>query len=436
VKFKIREIDYSKYVGDKDLEAYYGLPSEVKFCRNCVISNQRPNSTQEYKNKMGVKKSTIHFDDEGVCDACRVAEAKRTTIDWQERERELEELCSKFRRNDGQYDCIVPGSGGKDSVYTSHVLKYKYKMNPLTVTWAPHMYTDWGWKNFQNWIHVGGFDNQLNTPNGHIHRLLTRLAVENLFHPFQPFFFGQKALAPKLACLLNIPLIFYGENEAEYGNPITTHNSPLQNQEYYAFKESEELYLAGTSVRELQDEYGLSKNDLLPYMPADPMLLKKNKVQVHYLGYYLKWHPQSCYYYSVENAGFQASPERNLGTYSKYASLDDKIDDFHFYTTFLKFGIGRATYDASQEIRSQDIERDEGVALVNRFDGEYPHRFEKEVFQYLSINKEEFGRLADLFESPIMTNEYFTNLCEHHRSPHLWKYDNGKWALRHRVTNL
>jgi len=210
----------------------------------------------------------------------------------------------------------------------------------------------------------------------------------------------------------------------------------LQNQEYYAFKESEELYLAGTSVRELQDEYGLSKNDLLPYMPADPMLLKKNKVQVHYLGYYLKWHPQSCYYYSVENAGFQASPERNLGTYSKYASLDDKIDDFHFYTTFLKFGIGRATYDASQEIRSQDIERDEGVALVNRFDGEYPHRFEKEVFQYLSINKEEFGRLADLFESPIMTNEYFTNLCEHHRSPHLWKYDNGKWALRHRVTNL
>ena len=74
---------------------------------------------------------------------------------------------------------------------------------------------------------------------------------------------------------------------------------------------------------------------------------------MHYLGYYLKWHPQSCYYYAVEHGGFQASPERTPGTYSKYNSIDDRIDDFHYYTTFIKFGIGRATYDAAQEIRSR-----------------------------------------------------------------------------------
>ena len=107
-------------------------------------------------------------------------------------------------------------------------------------------------------------------------------------------------------------------------------------------------------------------------MPADPEALEATKTEVHYLGYYLKWHPQSCYYYCQEHGGFQPSPERTPGTYSKYNSIDDRIDDFHYYTTFTKFGIGRATADAAQEIRSGDITRDEGVALVRRYDGEFP----------------------------------------------------------------
>ena len=53
------------------------------------------------------------------------------------------------------------------------------------------------------------------TPNGKIHRLLTRLVVDVLLHPFQPFMLGQKFIAPRMAAQLNIPLVFYGENEAE-----------------------------------------------------------------------------------------------------------------------------------------------------------------------------------------------------------------------------
>ena len=111
------------------------------------------------------------------------------------------------------------------------------------------------------------------------------------------------------------------------------------------------------------------------------------------MGYYLKWHPQSCYYYSVEHGNFQASPERTAGTYSKYNSIDDKIDDLHFYTTGIKFGIGRATYDAAQEIRSGDIDRDEGIALVKKFDHEYPERFLEELLNYLSLPKKESPKL-------------------------------------------
>ena len=105
---------------------------------------------------------------------------------------------------------------------------------------------------------------------------------------------------------------------------------------------------------------------------------------MQYLGYYLPWHPQECYYYAVEHGGFRAAPERTAGTYSKYSSIDDKIDDLHYYTTFIKFGIGRATYDASQEVRNGDITRDEAVRLIRRYDGEYSDRFEQDNFAYLS----------------------------------------------------
>lgn len=422
------------YAPDADLSAVaplFGLPREVRFCTRCVISNQRPNSAVEFKHTSATKKETIHFDEQGVCDACRVAEGKKA-IDWDRRERELRDLCDRHRRNDGGYDCLVPGSGGKDSFYQAHVLKYKYGMHPLTVTWAPHMYTDWGWKNHQAWIHAG-FDNYLMSPNGRIHRLLTRLAVDNLFHPFQPFVLGQKFLAPKLASVFNIPLVFYGENEAEYGNPIADTQKAERDFSYYATSDPAEVFFGGVSVRDLLDLYGLDRNDLEPYMPTNPKILQEKGIQVHYLGYYLRWHPQGAYYYAVENGGFQASPERTPGTYSKYNSIDDRIDDLHYWTTNIKFGIGRATSDAAQEIRSGEITRAEGVALVKRFDGEWPARFEKELMAYLSVDAKEFPKAFKRFAEPEMTVERFLKLADRFRSPHLWKRVDGQWRLRHTV---
>jgi N-acetyl sugar amidotransferase len=410
----------------------YGLPRDVRFCTKCVISNQRPNSAVEYSHTRETRKTTIYLDENGVCDACRFAERKRNTINWAERERELVELCDRHRSKDGQYDCIVPGSGGKDSFYASHILRTKYGMHPLTVTWAPHIYTEWGWKNFQSWIHAG-HDNLLMTPNGRIHRLLTRLAVDNLFHPFQPFMFGQKSLAPKMAVLHKIPLVFFGENEAEYGNPIKDTDSAKRDWSFFTADDQEKISLGGVSVKDLQQHFDVTRQDLLPYLPADPQQIKEVGVEVHYLGYYLRWHPQSCYYYAVEHGNFQPSPERTPGTYSKYNSIDDRIDDFHYYTTGVKFGLGRASYDAAQEIRSGDITREEGVALVKRFDHEFPHRFSEEIFNYLSISSREFPIASQMFESPIMTKEYFEALADSFRSPHLWTWRDERWQLRHAV---
>jgi N-acetyl sugar amidotransferase len=413
------------------LEAFYGLPKHVRFCRKCVISNQRPNSAVEFTHTRASVKATIAFDEEGVCDACRIGERK-ASIDWAERDRELRALCARFRRSDGKYDCLVPGSGGKDSSYAAWKLKHEYGMHPLTVTWAPHIYTDWGWKNHQAWIHAG-FDNCLFTPNGRVHRLLTRLAVDNLFHPFQPFILGQKNLAPRMALVFNLPLVFYGENEAEYGNPISDFATARRDYRYYALEDKSKVYLGGTSFSDLTGRYGLDPVDLDPYLPANPDQLEERKVEVHYMGYYLKWHPQACYYCAVENGGFQASPERTPGTYSKYNSIDDRIDDFHYYTTWIKFGIGRATYDAAQEIRSGDITRDEGVALVKRFDGEFPERFAEEIFRYLSVDKREVPKAYAEFKEPTMTRPRFLAMADEFRSPHLWKREAKEWKLRHVV---
>ena len=399
------------------MEAYYGLPSEVKYCTRCVISNQRPNSVVEFKNKPQDKKPTIFFDGDGVCSACRFAELKNK-IDWKLREKELIELCNKFRSKDGRYDCIIPGSGGKDSAFTSHILKFKYGMNPLTVTWAPHKYTTIGWQNFQSWIH-SGFDNILFTPNGTVHSLLTRLAFENLVHPFQPFIIGQRQIGPRYSGLYEIPLVFYGENQAEYGNSIEQNERPTMDPSFFydARPDLKNLYLGGLSAVELMEKYKISINELNPYLPVNGEKLEKIGTQVHYLGYYLRWDPQECYYYAAEHTAFQANTERTEGSYSKYSSIDDRIDPLHYYTTLIKFGIGRATYDAAQEIRNGKITREEGVALVRKYDMEFPKKYFKEMLEYVGITESRFWEVID-----------------NARSPHLWNKSNGKWVLRQQVS--
>jgi N-acetyl sugar amidotransferase len=400
------------------MPAMYGLPEVVRFCKLCVISNQRPSSAVEFTHRLSDKKKTIGFDEDGVCDACRFNVQKQTLIDWGQRENDLEKLLEKHRSKKG-YNVVVPGSGGKDSAYTSHILKYKYGMNPLTVTWAPHLYTQVGWENFQNWIHVGGLDNLLFTPNGKLHRFLTRQAFLNLLHPFQPFIVGQRLIGPLIAQKFGIDLVMYGENQAEYGNSIDENKDPKMDNRFFTSEDPTSVVLGGLPIKEIINQTDFSINDFTPYLPIDAETKSNKALEVHYLGYYLKWDPQECYYYAVENTGFNSNDQRTEGSYSKYSSIDDKIDPFHYFTTLIKFGLGRASYDAAQEIRNQNITRDEGVELVNKLDTEFPNRYFKEFLDYISISEVEFFSTIDKF-----------------RPEHLWENRNGVWILRNRVTSL
>jgi N-acetyl sugar amidotransferase len=389
----------------------FGLPEKVIFCKQCIISNQRPSSVIEFKN-INNNKNGININKDNICEACKY-NLEKSRIDWNKREIELENVLLKHRKKNG-YDCVVPGSGGKDSAYTAHILKYKYKMNPLTVTWAPHLYTNIGWENFTNWVHKGGFDNILFTPNGKLHRVLTKLAFLNLLHPFQPFIIGQKIIGPKIASKFNIPLVIYGENQAEYGNNFEENFNPLMNFDFFSKDSTDEIVLGGVSVKEIMQKYKFVQNDFEPYMPLDKEEIKNRDIKVMYLGYFLKWDPQECFYYASENTGFKANTERTEGSYSKYSSIDDKIDSFHYFTTYIKFGLGRATYDAAQEIRNDKIDRQEGINLVKRYDHEFPKKYFKDFLEYIDISEKDFWENIDRF-----------------RSPHLWEKREDKWFLRY-----
>ncbi len=395
----------------------YGLPYEVKFCKKCVLTNQRPNPTQEHKFNPSSKKETTGFDEDGICYACKFSELKDNKINWEKREQELIDLCNKYRSNDGKYDCVVPGSGGKDSSYTAHILKTKYKMHPLTVTWAPHIYTEIGFKNFQSWVHTG-FDNILITPNGKVHRLLTKLAFENLLHPFQPFVFGQRYAGLRMAQKFNIPLVFHGESPFEYGGKSLDQINQSGFEKNYFINDTNinDIFIGGVKVSNLINDYGLDWNDLNLYLPFTDKDFSNFKLEYKFLGYYIKWDPQEVYYYATQNCGFEANPERTEGTYSKYASLDDQIDGFHYFTSYIKYGLGRASMDAAQEIRNKKITRDEGVALVKKYDGEFPKKYFKKILEYMDITEDQFWELIDKA-----------------RSPHLWEKIDNDWALRNQI---
>lgn len=381
-----------------DVIAQYKLPTEVRYCVRCTISNQRPR---------------IGFDADGVCSACRYAESKRTTIDWAARERELHALCDRYRRTDGSYDVIVPSSGGKDSSFVAYELKYTYGMHPLTVTWSPHLHTDIGFRNWQQFIDVGGFDNILGRPNGRTHRTLTRLAFEILGDPFQPFIYGQTHFPMQIAVRYGIPLIMYGENgEVEYGGDMK--NAFRPNRDWRT--DHAVHYFSGLPPEDLV-RYGVARDDLVAYVPPPVEQCDRLGLDIHFMGYYRLWTPQEHYYLAAERCGFTANPERSEGTYSKYASLDDRFDGFHYYLGFIKFGIGRATSDTAHEIRDGHLTREEGVRLVRKYDGEFPQKHFREFLEYCGISEEHFCAVVDSW-----------------RSPHLWERVSGAWRLQHRVS--
>jgi N-acetyl sugar amidotransferase len=376
----------------KNLIKLYNLPKKVIFCKKCVMSNQRPRIT---------------FNKQGICSACQFSYYKNNKINWKKREDELLRLLDKHRSKTNKHDIIVPCSGGKDGSFVAHQLKFKYGMNPLCVTWSPIVSTKIGKLNLTNFINTG-FDHIMGKPKRDIYHKLTGLSFSNIGDPFQAFIYGQFNYPAKIALENNISIMMYGENgEVEYGGDMKYAFKP-----YNDFKVKDKHYFSKFPVSEWE-KYKIKKKDLAAFEAPPESEIKKNNIRMYFFGYYKYWDTQENFYYCQKHTGFKVNPDRTEGTYSKYASLDDKFDGFHYYLMYIKFGLGRATSDAAHEVRDDKIRREEGVYLVNKYDGEFPNKYYNLFLKYCGISEAQFTKIIDSW-----------------RSPHIWKKEKGKWKLR------
>ncbi len=376
----------------RNVKKLYNLPDKILFCKKCTISNQRPRIT---------------FNSDQICSACEFRILKDTQIDWDEREKCLEDLCNKHRSKDGNYDVIVPCSGGKDGGFVAHVLKTKYNMNPLCVTWAPLRPTKLGARNLKAFID-SGFNSIVGTPNPQVSARLTWESFKELGDPFQPFIYGQTNFPLQIAVKFGISLIMYGENgEVEYGGDMKNSNKPTRE-----IKDHKKHYFSGLPP-EFWIDKGFTKSDLNPYLQPDYSSIMGNNTEIHFMSFYTKWDPQENYYYCKRNTGFSPRESRSIGTYSRYASLDDEIDDLHYYLAFVKFGIGRCTSDTAHEIRDGLIEREEGAMLVKQYEGEYPNKCVEHFCNFTRKTKEDVNEII-----------------EEWRSDHIWLIKDGKHELK------
>lgn len=271
------------------------LPKEVKFCKKCVMSNQRPRIT---------------FDEEGVCSACRYAESKDTNIDWDLRKKQFEDLCDRHRSKDGAWDVIVPCSGGKDSSRIAHQLKHDYGMHPLCVTFSPPVYSEIGWKNLRAFIEAG-FDHILVSPNGVVNRALTKSGFIHLGDHNEIFDHGQMAGPFKIAAKYNIPLVMYGENgEAEYGGTSDIDEKPGMPWEDF----SRTYYSTGLdNLINMTKEMGyfpepVEEKSFEAYRMPPIETLEKLGIEMHWFGYYHFWVPQENFYYAAEHTASRQTP--------------------------------------------------------------------------------------------------------------------------------
>jgi N-acetyl sugar amidotransferase len=344
----------------------------------------------------------LEFDENGVCTACHY-HAHKHEIDWASRQKEFLKLADEHRGN-GDYDCIVPWSGGKDSSAVALHLKRDYGMNPLLVTYSPLLPTEVGNHNREAMCRAG-FDNVYFRVNQDASRKLARRFFEERGNPEVHRAAGINAIPVQEAVNRGIKLVVFAEHgETEYGGHILSED----HRKFRYLDEVIEHQIGDHPLNWVGD--GISEQDLAPYLYPDDV----SGVCVTYFGAWHPWDIRKNFDYVRELIDFRlCAAGRSDGTFTNYDSLDDKIDDIYFHLQHVKFGFGRALRDAARLIQNGHMTRAAALEQVRKFDGEFPKTFLDDVLDYLDMNEQEFRDVIDL-----------------HRNDELWEKQSQGWQLR------
>ena len=354
----------------------------IKYCRHCVYPETKPD---------------LSLDENGICDACRFVDVKDTT-NWDLRRKELTEIFEKFKNKDGSnYDCVIPVSGGKDSTFQVYVVKEEFGLNPLCVSYHLPEFTDLGRKNLEN-LKKLGVDCLEFTPNPEICKKMQKIALIEFGDAQWPEHFGIFTVPVQVAVRYNIPLIVWGENsQAEYGGPL----KDMENK-YLDSKWCEQY---GTRVGgqsnsfvgpEVMLKHGIDRKFLNPYIYPSDEEIKQVGVTGIFLGSFIRWNIKEQLK-KVRDLGFTLHDGPSEGTFTNYENLDNKIQGIHDYFKWLKFGYGRATDNASVQIRLNWINREEAMKLVKEHEGKLPERYLDEFLKQWDMSRDEFLQITEKF---------------------------------------
>lgn len=349
----------------------------IFWCKNCLNMSTRPR---------------ISFDQRGWCNACQWMEEKKT-LDWSSRQNELLAILEKNRSKNGNFDCIVPVSGGKDGSYVAYSLKHKYGMNPLAITVRPALSLEIGDKNLSNFIH-SGYDHIHLTPNPKALDRLNKYGFIEKGFPYYGWLIAIMTAVIKTAANFKIPLIFYGEDgEIEYGGSTESKNNAL-----YDINYMKRVYLEGGHEKvfeRIKMDDDISEADLSFFkFPTESEVSEVGLSFTHW-SYFEAWDPYRNYLVAKEHCGLQEVAENNSGTFTNFAQNDQALYSLHAYMMYLKFGFGRATQDAGIEIRRGAMTRDQAVNLVKLYDGHYPEEYLQAYLDYYQMTPAEFDAVLD-----------------------------------------
>lgn len=333
----------------------YGKPlmKGAQYCIRCCIPE-----TQE-----GVK-----FDEMGICQACQSSEQK-IHIDWRKKETELRQIFDAAKAAAGSnYDCIVPISGGKDSTFQLHVLTRVYGMKPLAVTFSHNWFSETGWYNLMNSLEKFNVDHMMFTPNRDLVNRIAARSLEAIGDTCWHCHAGVGAFPLQAAVRFNIPLLVYGESIAEASGRSTYKNPTIEfNVEYFQKVSTKRnpMQMVGET---------LSEKDMKPFFFPSVEELEKTGVRLLHLGDYIFWDDERQMEFVRDTYDWKETEVE--GTYKGYKSAECIMPGMHDFTNYLKRGYGRATYQASVDVRNGLLSREEGFELARQYDSEIPEALE------------------------------------------------------------
>jgi len=350
----------------------------MKYCKFCLLPDTKPQ---------------LVFDKNGICSAC-INNKLKQNVDWESKRKDFLKLLEKYKnKDDSNYDCIIPVSGGRDSTYQTYAMKETFGMNPLAVAFHPLDQTDIGRKNLDNLKKLNVDCIEFSTkPDTYLK--LAKFGLTELGDFQWPEHMGIYTVPVQIAVKYKIPLIVWGENpQLEYGMPTNMDENTILDR---TWNEKNGGYFLDKIKPADMTKYGFDKRDLLPYIYPSDEEIREVGVTGIFLGTYIKWEIFKQLEL-VKGLGFVENEIPIEGTYQKFENLDVYFTVFHDYFKFLKYGFGRATDHASIEIRYERITRDQGIDLVKNNEGKIPKKYLKEFLEYADITIDEFHNICDSF---------------------------------------